>query len=103
MPVHRDREKKDTTAEDMELEEQEQEASSSEEEDSDTSSVSEDGDSSGERVWKNRKWAKLSYLFDVDVNVKRNLITVLSLIKSSQSFDWTFNMSMSHPETFPIC
>uniref|UniRef100_A0A671XAW5 BRMS1 like transcriptional repressor b n=1 Tax=Sparus aurata TaxID=8175 RepID=A0A671XAW5_SPAAU len=46
MPVHRDREKKDTTAEDMELEEQEQEASSSEEEDSDTSSVSEDGDSS---------------------------------------------------------
>lgn len=101
MPVHRDREKKDTTAEDMELEEQEQEASSSEEEDSDTSSVSEDGDSSGERVWKNRKWAKLSYLFDV--YVKRNFITVLSLIKSSQSFDWTFNMSMSHPETFPIC
>ncbi|KAM8737112.1 breast cancer metastasis-suppressor 1-like protein-A [Acanthopagrus latus] len=46
MPVHRDREKKDTTAEEMELEEQEQEASSSEEEDSDTSSVSEDGDSS---------------------------------------------------------
>lgn len=46
MPVHRDREKKETTAEDMEVEEQEHEASSSEEEDSDTSSVSEDGDSS---------------------------------------------------------
>ncbi|XP_073340230.1 breast cancer metastasis-suppressor 1-like protein-A isoform X1 [Pagrus major] len=46
MPVHRDREKKDITAEEMEVEDQEQEASSSEEEDSDTSSVSEDGDSS---------------------------------------------------------
>ncbi|KAL6105167.1 breast cancer metastasis-suppressor 1-like protein-A isoform X2 [Pungitius pungitius] len=46
MPVHRDREKKESTAEDMELEEHEHEASSSEEEDSDTSSVSEDGDSS---------------------------------------------------------
>ncbi|XP_029900272.1 breast cancer metastasis-suppressor 1-like protein-A isoform X2 [Myripristis murdjan] len=46
MPVHRDREKKESTAEEMEVEEQEQEASSSEEEDSDTSSVSEDGDSS---------------------------------------------------------
>ncbi|KAG7237215.1 hypothetical protein INR49_032548 [Caranx melampygus] len=44
--VHRDREKKESTAEEMEVEEQEQEASSSEEEDSDTSSVSEDGDSS---------------------------------------------------------
>uniref|UniRef100_A0A4W6FJK4 BRMS1 transcriptional repressor and anoikis regulator n=1 Tax=Lates calcarifer TaxID=8187 RepID=A0A4W6FJK4_LATCA len=38
MPVHRDREKKESTAEEMEVEEQEQEASSSEEEDSDTSS-----------------------------------------------------------------
>uniref|UniRef100_A0AAQ5X5N9 BRMS1 like transcriptional repressor b n=1 Tax=Amphiprion ocellaris TaxID=80972 RepID=A0AAQ5X5N9_AMPOC len=46
MPVHRDREKKENTAEEMEVEEQEHEASSSEEEDSDTSSVSEDGDSS---------------------------------------------------------
>ncbi|XP_060918833.1 breast cancer metastasis-suppressor 1-like protein-A [Labrus mixtus] len=46
MPVHRDREKKESTAEEMEVEEQEQDASSSEEEDSDTSSVSEDGDTS---------------------------------------------------------
>ncbi|XP_054652163.1 breast cancer metastasis-suppressor 1-like protein-A isoform X1 [Dunckerocampus dactyliophorus] len=46
MPVHRDREKKDNTAEEMEVEEQEQEGSSSDEEESDTSSVSEDGDSS---------------------------------------------------------
>ncbi|XP_026209941.1 breast cancer metastasis-suppressor 1-like protein-A [Anabas testudineus] len=46
MPVHRDREKKESTAEEMEVEEQEHEASSSEDEDSDTSSVSEDGDSS---------------------------------------------------------
>ncbi|XP_005933947.1 breast cancer metastasis-suppressor 1-like protein-A isoform X1 [Haplochromis burtoni] len=46
MPLHRDREKKESTAEEMEAEEHEQEASSSEEEDSDTSSVSEDGDSS---------------------------------------------------------
>uniref|UniRef100_G3PFW9 BRMS1 like transcriptional repressor b n=1 Tax=Gasterosteus aculeatus aculeatus TaxID=481459 RepID=G3PFW9_GASAC len=46
MPVHRDREKKESTVEEMELEEHEHEASSSEEEDSDTSSVSEDGDSS---------------------------------------------------------
>ncbi|TMS21260.1 Breast cancer metastasis-suppressor 1-like protein-A [Larimichthys crocea] len=46
MPVHRDREKKESTAEEMEVEEHEQEATSSEEEDSDTSSVSEDGDSS---------------------------------------------------------
>uniref|UniRef100_A0A3B4YQH7 BRMS1 like transcriptional repressor n=1 Tax=Seriola lalandi dorsalis TaxID=1841481 RepID=A0A3B4YQH7_SERLL len=46
MPVHRDREKKESTAEEMEVEDQEQDASSSEEEDSDTSSVSEDGDSS---------------------------------------------------------
>uniref|UniRef100_A0A3B4YZ16 BRMS1 like transcriptional repressor n=1 Tax=Stegastes partitus TaxID=144197 RepID=A0A3B4YZ16_9TELE len=46
MPVHRDREKKENTAEEMDVEEQEHEASSSEEEDSDTSSVSEDGDSS---------------------------------------------------------
>uniref|UniRef100_A0A8C2XQQ1 Breast cancer metastasis-suppressor 1-like a n=1 Tax=Cyclopterus lumpus TaxID=8103 RepID=A0A8C2XQQ1_CYCLU len=38
MPVHRDREKKESTAEEMEVEEHEQEASSSEEEDSDTSS-----------------------------------------------------------------
>uniref|UniRef100_A0A3Q3N5Z1 BRMS1 like transcriptional repressor n=1 Tax=Labrus bergylta TaxID=56723 RepID=A0A3Q3N5Z1_9LABR len=38
MPVHRDREKKESTAEEMEVEEQEQDASSSEEEDSDTSS-----------------------------------------------------------------
>lgn len=49
MPVHRDREKKENTAEEMDVEEQEHEASSSEEEDSDTSSVSEDGDSSGEK------------------------------------------------------
>lgn len=46
MPVHRDREKKESTAEEMEVEDAEQDASSSEEEDSDTSSVSEDGDSS---------------------------------------------------------
>lgn len=46
MPVHRDREKKESTVEEMEVEEQE--ASSSDEDDSDTSSVSEDGDSSGE-------------------------------------------------------
>uniref|UniRef100_A0A8C6T2L7 Uncharacterized protein n=1 Tax=Neogobius melanostomus TaxID=47308 RepID=A0A8C6T2L7_9GOBI len=42
MPVHRDREKKETTAEEMEVEEHEHEASSSDEDDSDTSSVSED-------------------------------------------------------------
>uniref|UniRef100_A0A1A8EDV4 Breast cancer metastasis-suppressor 1-like a n=1 Tax=Nothobranchius kadleci TaxID=1051664 RepID=A0A1A8EDV4_NOTKA len=46
MPVHRDREKKENIAEDMELEEQEHEASTSDEEDSETSSVSEDGESS---------------------------------------------------------
>lgn len=46
MPVHRDREKKETTAEEMEVEEHEHEGSSSDEDDSDTSSVSEDGDSS---------------------------------------------------------
>ncbi|XP_061700807.1 breast cancer metastasis-suppressor 1-like protein-A isoform X2 [Syngnathoides biaculeatus] len=46
MPVHRDREKKESTAEDMEVEDHDQEGSSSEEEDSETSSVSEDGDSS---------------------------------------------------------
>uniref|UniRef100_A0A7N8XI30 BRMS1 like transcriptional repressor a n=1 Tax=Mastacembelus armatus TaxID=205130 RepID=A0A7N8XI30_9TELE len=46
MPVHCDREKKESTAEEMEVEEQEQDASTSEDEDSDTSSVSEDGDSS---------------------------------------------------------
>lgn len=51
MPVHRDREKKESTAEEMEVEEHEQEASSSEDEDSDTSSVSEDGDSSGLITW----------------------------------------------------
>lgn len=51
MPVHRDREKKKITAEEMEVEEQEQDATSSEEEDSDTSSVSEDGDSSGGNLW----------------------------------------------------
>uniref|UniRef100_A0A3Q3AHG2 BRMS1 like transcriptional repressor n=1 Tax=Kryptolebias marmoratus TaxID=37003 RepID=A0A3Q3AHG2_KRYMA len=38
MPVHRDREKKESTAEEMEVEEQEHEASSTEEEDSETSS-----------------------------------------------------------------
>ncbi|KAG7266314.1 hypothetical protein CRUP_015158 [Coryphaenoides rupestris] len=47
MPVHRDREKKESVAEEMDVEDQEQEASTSEEEDSDTSSISEeDGDSS---------------------------------------------------------
>ncbi|XP_061599560.1 breast cancer metastasis-suppressor 1-like protein-A isoform X2 [Cololabis saira] len=46
MPVHRDREKKESTVEDMDVEEHDQEASTSDEEDSDTSSVSEDGDSS---------------------------------------------------------
>ncbi|TNM95661.1 hypothetical protein fugu_016744 [Takifugu bimaculatus] len=46
MPVHRDQEKKESTAVDMEVEEQEHEASSTEEEDSDTTSVSEDGESS---------------------------------------------------------
>uniref|UniRef100_H3DHJ4 BRMS1 like transcriptional repressor b n=1 Tax=Tetraodon nigroviridis TaxID=99883 RepID=H3DHJ4_TETNG len=45
MPVHRDRDKKESAV-DMEVEEQEHEASSSEEEDSDTTSVSEDGESS---------------------------------------------------------
>jgi len=51
MPVHRDREKKESVAEEMDVEDQEQEASTSEEEDSDSSSVSEeDGDSSGERA-----------------------------------------------------
>ena len=50
MPVHRDRDKKETMAEEMDVEDHEQDASTSEEEDSDTSSVSEeDGDSSGER------------------------------------------------------
>uniref|UniRef100_H2MTM4 BRMS1 like transcriptional repressor b n=1 Tax=Oryzias latipes TaxID=8090 RepID=H2MTM4_ORYLA len=46
MPVHRDREKKENTAEEMEAEDQEQEASSLDEEDSDSFSVSDDGDSS---------------------------------------------------------
>ncbi|KAF6729070.1 Breast cancer metastasis-suppressor 1-like protein-A [Oryzias melastigma] len=46
MPVHRDREKKENTAEEMEVEDQEQDASSLDEEDSDSFSVSEDGDSS---------------------------------------------------------
>ncbi|XP_027855591.1 breast cancer metastasis-suppressor 1-like protein-A [Xiphophorus couchianus] len=46
MPVHRDREKRESVAEEMEVEEQEHEASSSDEEESDTSSVSEDGDTS---------------------------------------------------------
>ncbi|XP_077587956.1 breast cancer metastasis-suppressor 1-like protein-A [Stigmatopora nigra] len=46
MPVHRDREKKESTAEEMEVEDQDQDGSTSEEEDSETSSVSEDGDSS---------------------------------------------------------
>ncbi|KAM4724046.1 breast cancer metastasis-suppressor 1-like protein-A [Anableps anableps] len=46
MPVHRDREKKESVAEEMEVEEHEHEASSSDEEESDTSSVSEDGDTS---------------------------------------------------------
>ncbi|XP_057716329.1 breast cancer metastasis-suppressor 1-like protein-A isoform X1 [Corythoichthys intestinalis] len=46
MLIHRDREKKESTAEEMEVEDQEQDGSSSEEEDSETSSVSEDGDSS---------------------------------------------------------
>lgn len=50
MPVHRDREKKEPTAEEMEVDEQDQEAYSSDEEDLDTSSVSEDGDSSGEEL-----------------------------------------------------
>uniref|UniRef100_A0A3Q2R1T5 BRMS1 like transcriptional repressor n=1 Tax=Fundulus heteroclitus TaxID=8078 RepID=A0A3Q2R1T5_FUNHE len=45
-PVHRDREKKESVAEEMEVEDQEHEASSSEEEESDSSSVSEDGDTS---------------------------------------------------------
>lgn len=46
MPFQRDREKKESTTEEMEIDDHEQEASSSEEDDSDTSSVSEDGDSS---------------------------------------------------------
>ncbi|KAM9356468.1 breast cancer metastasis-suppressor 1-like protein-A [Pholidichthys leucotaenia] len=46
MPLHRDREKKENAAEEMEGEEHSQEATTSEEEDSDTSSISEDGDSS---------------------------------------------------------
>lgn len=52
MPVHRDREKKESVAEEMEVEEQEHEASSTDEEESDTSSVSEDGDTSGEEAQK---------------------------------------------------
>lgn len=55
MPVHRDQEKKESTAADMEVEEHEHEASTTEEEDSDTTSISEDGESSGEeppRGWK---------------------------------------------------
>lgn len=63
MPVHRDREKKESAAVDMEVEEQEHEASSSEEEDSDTTSVSEDGESSGEKsdIWPFHSWTQLFY------------------------------------------
>ncbi|MEQ2200066.1 hypothetical protein XENOCAPTIV_021570 [Xenoophorus captivus] len=50
MPVHREREKKESVADEMEVEEQEHEASTSDEEESDTSSVSEDGDTSGEET-----------------------------------------------------
>uniref|UniRef100_A0A3Q3A392 BRMS1 like transcriptional repressor n=1 Tax=Kryptolebias marmoratus TaxID=37003 RepID=A0A3Q3A392_KRYMA len=55
MPVHRDREKKESTAEEMEVEEQEHEASSTEEEDSETSSVSEDGDKMDEEDCERRR------------------------------------------------
>lgn len=51
MPVHRDRDKKESAAVDMEVEEQEHEASSSEEDDSDMTSVTEDGESSGEKFY----------------------------------------------------
>lgn len=65
MPVHRDQDKKESAAADMEVEEQEHEASSTEEEDSDTSSVSEDGESSGEEPLRSTafpfsSWMQLS-------------------------------------------
>lgn len=65
MPVHRDQEKKESTAADMEVEEQEHEASSTEEEDSDTTSVSEDGESSGEEPfhgWKQHSISLISWM-----------------------------------------
>lgn len=70
MPVHRDREKKETAAEEMEVEEQEQDASSSDEEDLETSSVSEDGDSSGE---------ELSYSSEFGVNHFKLLLAIYIL------------------------
>lgn len=74
MPVHRDREKKESTAEEMEVDEQENEASSSEEEDSDTSSVSEDGDSSGEKVGTSWKWAHHSLYDHINGNHIKNML-----------------------------
>lgn len=67
MPVHRDREKKDSTAVDMEVEEQEHEASSTEEEDSDTTSVSEDGESSGEKSGFRpfHLWTQLHFYYNI--------------------------------------
>lgn len=49
MPVH-SREKKENNHEDMEVDYPEQDASSSDEEDTVSSSVSEDGDSSGNKT-----------------------------------------------------
>lgn len=74
MPGHRDREKKESTAEEMEVEEHEQDASSSEEEDSDTSSVSEDGDSSGEKVLHSRIWAHHFFRIMLMITIKRSMI-----------------------------
>lgn len=96
MPVHRDREKKEITAEEMEVEEQEQEASSSEEEDSDTSSVSEDGDSSGEKVLNSRKWAFNIILIVIVFMgaVKRNIISVCDSDKKSS---WCQRLDCTSP------
>uniref|UniRef100_A0A3B4UZL4 Breast cancer metastasis-suppressor 1-like a n=1 Tax=Seriola dumerili TaxID=41447 RepID=A0A3B4UZL4_SERDU len=66
MPVHRDREKKESTAEEMEVEDQEQEASSSEEEDSDTSSVSEDGDKMDEEDCERRRMECLDEMSNLE-------------------------------------
>lgn len=62
MPFQRDREKKESTTEEMEIDDHEQEASSSEEDDSDTSSVSEDGDSSGKTKWNVRGYSVSNYM-----------------------------------------
>uniref|UniRef100_A0A3Q2XZ30 BRMS1 like transcriptional repressor b n=1 Tax=Hippocampus comes TaxID=109280 RepID=A0A3Q2XZ30_HIPCM len=66
MPVHRDREKKEGTAEEMEVEDQEQEGSSSEEEDSETSSVSEDGDKMDEEDCERRRMECLDEMSNLE-------------------------------------